>query len=173
MKVSDALSILGLGRETNLDLETVKLAYRRACKKYHPDINPAGLEMMKAVNTAWDYLQTILKDSSFINNKEAASDKQASDFGEALNNVLNEIMNLAGLNIEICGAWVWVDGETKTHKDKLKELGFKWAKEKLKWFYRPENYKSSNRGKWDMEAIRSKYGSSTPTRQSYTTIEAA
>lgn len=175
MKVADALSILGLGNRTNLTLEEVKRAYRQACSKYHPDRNPAGAEIMKMVNPAWEYLQKVFSESTseFLNNKEAGNTKQAADYGEAISQVLNEIINLVGLNIEVCGAWVWVDGDTRTHKDKLKELGFKWAKEKVKWFYRPENYKSSNRGKWDMEAIRSKYGSSTPTRQSYTTIEAA
>ena len=37
-------------------------------------------------------------------------------------------MNLwNGLEIEICGLWMWVGGETKKHKDALKDAGYKWA----------------------------------------------
>jgi hypothetical protein len=29
------------------------------------------------------------------------------------------------VEIEICGLWVWVGGETKKHKDTLKAAGYK------------------------------------------------
>lgn len=64
MKVADALSILGLGNRTNLTLEEVKKAYRQACSKYHPDRNPAGAEIMKMVNPAWEYLQKVFSEST-------------------------------------------------------------------------------------------------------------
>ena len=177
MKISDALSILGLGNRTNLTLEEVKKAYRQACSKYHPDRNPAGAEIMKAINPAWDYLQKIFSESTseFLNNKEASNPKQAADYGELLNNVLNELLKLDGLIIEVCGAWVWITGETKKHAKALGKDGLKcfYSSPKKSWYYRPAEYKSYNRGRWDMDKIRSNYGSSTPTRQSYTTIEAA
>ncbi|MFT4729160.1 MAG: hypothetical protein ACI9UN_003677 [Granulosicoccus sp.] len=49
MKLSDAAHILSLTGEVSP--EDVKLAYRRAAKIYHPDRNPAGLEMMKMVSS--------------------------------------------------------------------------------------------------------------------------
>jgi len=45
MNIKDALSILGL--TATADQNTIKAAYRKACTKYHPDRNPAGLEIMK------------------------------------------------------------------------------------------------------------------------------
>lgn len=47
MKLTEAASILGVSG--NVNPEIIKRAYREACAKYHPDRNPAGLEMMKAV----------------------------------------------------------------------------------------------------------------------------
>lgn len=44
MNIKDALSILGCSAAANQD--AIKAAYRKACIKYHPDRNPAGLEMM-------------------------------------------------------------------------------------------------------------------------------
>ncbi len=100
----DAAKILGLSG--NITPEIAKDAYRKACKKYHPDINPAGEEMMKLVNTAYNVLQDFSGDVK----------EQETEYGEQLNNALNAIFNLSGLLIEICGAWVWVSGATKAHK---------------------------------------------------------
>ena len=45
LTIYDAAKLLGLsGKITS---EQVKEAYHKACKKYHPDVNPAGEEMMK------------------------------------------------------------------------------------------------------------------------------
>ena len=55
MIINDALSILSITGDYTP--ETVKQAYRRACSQYHPDRNPAGLEMMKLVNVAYDTLK--------------------------------------------------------------------------------------------------------------------
>lgn len=179
MKVSDALSILGLGNRTNLTLEEVKQAYRKACSKYHPDRNPAGAEMMKAINPAWEYLQKVFSESTseFLNNKESTNQKQAADYGDLLNKIINELLKLDGLIIEVTGVWVWVTGDTKKHKDKLGKkdngLGLFYSKTKQAWYFRPEEYKSYNRCAWDMEKIREFYGSSAPKNQTYTTIEAS
>ena len=51
----DAAKILGLSGE--ITPEIAKKAHRTACKKYHPDINAAGEEMMKLVNEAYDVLR--------------------------------------------------------------------------------------------------------------------
>ncbi len=143
----DAAKILGLSGE--ITPEIAKKAHRQACKKYHPDINPAGEEMMKLVNEAYSILRGFNGDVK----------EQQTDYGEQLNNALNAILNLPNLFIEICGAWVWVSGDTRNHKEILKEAGYKWANKKKAWYYRPEQYRSRGRGQSSMEEIREKYGS--------------
>jgi len=155
MKKSDALSILDLTDEvTEAD---VKKAYLAAVKKYHPDVNPAGEEMMKLVNAAFEALK------GFEGDCEDAGEAQA-DYGVALNKALNAIIAIADLEIEICGAWIWVGGETFAYKDVLRGAGFKWAKAKRKWHFRPANWKSRSRGGVSMEDIRGRYGSVRPSR---------
>ena len=130
MNQYDAAKILGLSGEITPEL--VKTAYRQASMKYHPDRNPAGTEMMKLVNEAYEVLKEFSGDVK----------EQQADYGDLLNEALNAIINLPGLFIEICGAWLWVSGDTRTHKTTLKEAGFKWAPKNKLWYYRPEQYRS-------------------------------
>lgn len=154
MKISDALSILGLSSgATN---EEVRAAYKTAAKKYHPDINPAGAEMMKLVNAALD----ILKECTSSKTEEQTDE----NYGDVLNAALSAIIDLEGLDIEICGSWIWVSGETWTHKGALKAAGFRYASKKKKWNFRPTTWKSSSRGNWSMDEIRNRHGSARPAR---------
>jgi len=61
---------------------------------------------------------------------------------------------------EIIGNWVWISGDTKTHKDTLKALKCRWASKKQQWFYRPEEHKSRRSfGEMSIDEIREKFGS--------------
>lgn len=153
MIIKDALSILGITGDYTPD--TVKQAYRQACKKYHPDRNPAGLEMMKLVNQAYE---TLKNETGTQDTSETVNQDDVSSYGEDIFNALSKIMHL-GLDIEICGAWVWLHGDTKPHRELLKEAGFKWAPKKKLWYYRPADYKSRGRGKFSMDEIRERHGS--------------
>ena len=154
MKRSDAAKILDLDGEVTP--ETVKKAYHTAAMKYHPDINPAGLEMMKIINTAFESLK------DFTGSIDAERSEQ--DYPEALNAAINAIITLDGLMIEICGAWVWVTGNTRAHKETLKANGYRYAGKKKAWHFRPDNWKSASHGKTTLDTIREKYGSVAPHR---------
>ena len=57
MNIQQALNIFGLSGE--LTEQDVKKAYKQAALKFHPDKNrenPTAAEMMKAINTAYDFL---------------------------------------------------------------------------------------------------------------------
>lgn len=154
MKLShkDALNILGLGAK--VEFEAIKAAYQAACSKYHPDRNPAGLEMMKLVNAAWAALSDYKADMSAVDSDEELN------LGEEMNAALNAVIGL-GLDIEICGSWIWVSGDTKPHKEALKAAGYHWAPKKLMWHWRPEGSKSWSRGKYSMDEVRARHGSVT------------
>jgi len=154
MNIYDAAKILGL--TGSLNPEDTKAAYRAACKKYHPDINPVGEEMMKIINQAYDALKDYTGEMR----------SEQTDYGDLLNDALNAISGLPALVIEICGSWVWVTGETRAHKDTLKESGFKWAAKKKAWYFRPEEFSSCSKGTKSLEEIREKYGSKRPHRGS-------
>ena len=158
MKQSDAAKLLDISGAVTPEL--VKSAFRTQAKKYHPDVNPAGLEMMQMINDAFDTLKDFIGTINQSENPEI----DISNYPEALNNALNAIIGLAGLEIEVCGAWIWVGGNTHTHKDILKAHKFKWANKKKKWSFRPDDWKSSSRGSTSMDEIRNLHGSTKPTK---------
>lgn len=155
MNIKDALSILGCSAAATQAI--IKTAYRKACTQYHPDRNPAGLEMMKAVNVAYNFLHDL-----GYNGQERPIDEEVNcDFGAALNAAINAVIGLAGITIEVCGAWVWLTGDTRAHKDAIKAAGYWWACKKSAWYFRPPDHKSRNKGDWDLEKIRDTYGSAS------------
>jgi len=159
MKLSDAVKVLGLSG--HVTPKEAKSAYRVAAMKYHPDRNPAGAEMMKIINEAYD----VLKDyTGEVPASEGGSDQ---DYPEAVNSALNAVVGLEGLEIEVCGAWVWISGETYKHKAVFKEAGYIYASKKKSWYFRPDDWRSASRGSYSMEEIRGKYGSSTPSKPSH------
>lgn len=164
MKLShkDALSILGLGLKVSFD--EIKQAYRVACSKYHPDRNPAGLEMMKLVNAAWAALSDYKADMSAIDEAEGL------DLGEEMNAALSAIIGL-GLTIEVCGSWIWVSGDTKPHKEVLKGAGYRWAPKKMMWSF-CGGARTTSRGKFSMDDIRSRHGSVSVKGREYRKIAA-
>jgi len=170
MNHNDALHILGLTAES-ITPESIKLAYRKACGKFHPDKNPAGLEMMKLVNAAYAALEEVINGMPLDRSVKKESVIGSENYGEEINNALNAIITL-GLTIEVCGSWLWVSGNTRPHKDILKVAGFKWAPKKEMWHFRPAEYRSFNRGQWDMDKIRSRHGSSLIKNRSYNQLEA-
>ena len=153
MKKHEAMNILNMSIFSQAIL---KQAYMKACSKYHPDKNAGGLEMMKAVNVAYAFLKT-LTDADETTETEGTG----IDFGEAMNNAINAVLDLNGVLIEICGNWIWLSGDTRTHKDAIKAAGFYWASKKMMWYFRPADYKSSSRGGYSIDDIREKFGSDT------------
>lgn len=145
--MKDAFNILDIS-EGHITPDEIKTAYRKAAQQYHPDRNPAGLEMMKLINAAYEAIKDF--------NGEVFSNGNKS-YGEHLNQALNAIIGL-GFTLEICGAWIWVSGNTKPHKEILKSAGYQWSPKKSLWYFRPENYKSRKHKAWAMEDIYSKYG---------------
>lgn len=160
MRITDALNLLGL--EGAADLPACEQAYRRAAMRYHPDRNPAGAEMMKAVNAAIEALRRWYADPA---NDPLRDHTNPTGYGDALNDALNAIIGIEELDIEICGSWIWVSGNTRAHARRLRKAGYRWGKEKQKWYYRPAGYKRHHSGTWSMERIREYHGSERPARQ--------
>ena len=152
-KIESALRLLGL-HGLDVNEASIKLAYRKACSKFHPDKGGSN-EMMKAVNDAYETLKGY--ESSLEG--ESVDFSEGDTYPDELNEALNVALSLSGLIVEVCGIWIWVTGDTKEHKEALKEAGFKWAKKKVAWHFRPMDYKSKGRGNWDLEKIRENHGS--------------
>lgn len=157
MNKFQALQILGLtGTVTKAD---IKIAYLRKAKEFHPDRNPAGTEIMKMINVAYE----LVKDEDNIVVFENA---EMANYPESLAAALNALQGL-DLLIEICGLWIWVSGDTKAHKTALKAAGYHWSPNKSMWYFRPakaksRKYMAPSKAEWSMDEIRTTFNSIRP-----------
>lgn len=137
-------------------IEDLKLAYRKLAMKFHPD-RGGSTEMMQMLNKEYEFLTAkILSGSNFTQSERDFEANESVKYRD----IINAIVNLAGLEIEVCSSWVWVSGNTYAHKDILKANGFYFASKKRMWYYRPAEQKTSNHGKtFEIGEIRVKYGS--------------
>ena len=149
-------------------LEELRKQYRDLLKKYHPDNKGGNTKITQEINAEYDRLFKVLKNTheskatdNNENNAKTEFNNMKYDFSEdqKLREVIQQIITFEGINIEIVGCWVWVDGNTYDYKDSLKEIGFKWAREKKKWYFHTEAFRKRSKKKLSMEDIRNYYGS--------------
>lgn len=145
------------------DLDALKARYRELAKMHHPDLHPEMRDdAMKAINAEYAELSARLSRVSSDGRTEATEEeaRAAQDVAEAFRAAVYAIIHLDGLNIELCGAWLWVSGDTYKHRDALKAAGYRWASKKHMWYWRPEEAACRHsRSKKSMTEIRCKYGS--------------
>ena len=141
-------------------LEELKKQYRQLAFEYHPD-KGGSTEIMQIINNQYDELFKILKDVHQTKDGETYTSKQASnETPEQFKHIINELMRMEEITIEIIGCFVWVTGNTKPYRDKLKELKFQWHSKKVAWYLKPENYTKRSHKEYDLDTIRGMYGTS-------------
>ena len=137
-------------------LAEVKAMYKQLAKQFHPDITGTDTTaIMQAINA--EYAKAIKLAASGANLSQDEQDAEILN-AEQYKNAINAIINLHGINIELCGGWIWVSGNTYQHKDTFKAHGFYFASAKKMWYFRSPEYATSNRKKHTMDEIRTKYG---------------
>jgi len=140
-------------------LEDLKQQYRALALKHHPD-KGGDTAIMQAVSAEYEQLFERLKDThrnkdGQIYTASAPSDETAAEFVA----IINILMKLDGLIIEICGRFLWLTGNTKTHRNTIKGLSFRWSHNKRAWYMPPKGYRKISRTDWTLADIRHRFGS--------------
>ena len=128
-------------------INEAKKIYKTLAKKLHPDVGGSEEE--------FNILNSVYND--FIEHKIYFSNDFKIDLD--LEKIISQILHLENITIELVGSWIWLSGDTKEIKDKLKELGFKWASKKKMWYY--GEMKGKSHGEKSLDEIKDKYGSKT------------
>lgn len=128
------------------DLRELKREYYRLARLYHSDFGGSD-EIMKVINNEYEMLFELLKNVKTTETKAEFPD------------VIQKIINIKGIEIEICGDWVWVGGNTYTVKEELKLAGFKYAPKKKMWYWKSYVYVKKSKKYLEMNEIRKLYGS--------------
>jgi hypothetical protein len=111
-------------------------------------------EVLKSLNEEYSTLMSVLNPV-----KPVEASKEKATLPEKIAELQGKI-SPEGLHFEVCGCWLWVTGKTYQVKDTLKELGFRYSANKLSWYYRQDDHRSSNQEPIPLEMIREKYGTS-------------
>ena len=144
------------------DIETLRKQYRELLKKYHPDNEGGSVEATQEINAEYDRLFAILSKESKADGESTTYDQNAEN--EAFKAVLNQIIGYS-MEIELIGSWIWCFN-CYAFKDRLKELGFRYAPKKKAWTWHFGEYSRYHKGEIPIDDIRAKYGSQKVTRQS-------
>lgn len=138
------------------DLEELRKEYRKLVKALHPD---AGGTQADFVAMKKEY-ETLFKQIESGAGKTAQDIEKDIQIDKDLQNIIDRIV-FFDINIEVCGSWIWIDGNTFIVKEQLKEIGFKWSNKRKKWHYsKEENTPNHYKSKLSFEEIEKKYGSS-------------
>ena len=150
-------------------LDELKSEYKRLAKIHHPDAGGDDATMA-AINAEFDEMHKRLSSGARSASRaygsrqsctvdvDAAAAAQAE--AAAFRAAVMAVINLPGLVVDLCGSWIWVSGDTYQHRQTIKSAGYRWSKNKARWYWRSEESASYHRGKSQtMEYIRDKYGS--------------
>lgn len=127
-------------------LEELKKQYKQLAIKHHPDMGGSTQDMQE-INA--EYEMWFKKFTT----------EETTETSEEYRIIIETLINLEGIEIEICGTWVWITGDTKPHKETLKGIGFKWASKKHAWYWHSEGYKKMHKGNYTLDEIREMHGS--------------
>lgn len=140
---------------TAKNMAELKTQYKELAKKYHPDCGGTD-EEMASINNEYNILSARLPNVA-ANGEEYQP--QARENSAAFRAAVMSIVHCAGIEIEVCGLWLWISGNTFQHKDTLKSAGYKYSGKKKAWYWHDEGYIKLSHKVYDMNAIRTMWGS--------------
>ena len=156
------------------NLSELRKQYKELLKIHHPD-NGGNVADMQEINAEYDKLFKMLKDkhnSKTTDSNQESYDNMKYDFAEdeKLREMLNKIVEFDDITLEVIGNWLWAF-DSYNYRKELKELGFKYAKNKKAWYWHSEAFRKKSRKSLSMDDIRNYYGS-TEIREQRELLEA-
>ena len=147
----------------------LKKDYFQMAKKLHPDHGGSN-EAMQALNNEYEYavkhMETETSKAGFVNSKHRDVYRHNYyDFDNDFINMINDLLKvkkaMPGIEIEICGFFIYVHNTDKKDKDIFNKngLGLIYHGQKNAWYYKPSWYYKKSGSTWNMDQIREKYGS--------------
>lgn len=137
--------------------EELKKEYRTLAKQLHPDLGGDTEEfkiMQNEFEAMWERLKNV-----HTNSKGETYTKETTETLKDFIHIIDVLTKLNGIEVEICGSWIWVSGNTKEHKEVLKGLKFHYANKKQAWYYHTEPYKKKSKRELTLNEIRDMFGS--------------
>ena len=140
-------------------LEELKKQYKKLAIANHPD-RGGRVEDMQEINAQYDALFHRLKNvHKSASGETYTAREETTETPEQFRNIIEKLIHLDGIDIEICGSWLWITGNTYANRETLKELRFKYSKNKNAWYYHEEGYRKHSHKTFSLDEIRDLWGS--------------
>lgn len=161
MKVTSYAQFKYIKADFRTAIEDVKKQYKRLMFQLHPDLGGSD-EAMAQLNLEYDFCKC--HNFNIHRTKEGSvytdqTQDRPDDVTDRFKDIIEQLIHMDGLEVEICGSFLWVGGNTRGHKDELKGMGFRWASKKRRWFLAPQGWRKKGRRELTMSEIRSSFGS--------------
>ena len=139
--------------------EQGKQLYRELVRKFHPDNGGTGDEIKEINNefrTWWEKHKDIHTNSE---GETYTAEESTTETAEEFIDIIRNLSGLYGIEVELCGSWLWISGNTYPVKNQLLAFGCKWSKGKKKWYWTKEQFTKARYKTPSMADIRRMYGS--------------
>lgn len=140
-------------------LDEAKQLYRKLCIRLHPD--------RSGYDSKTDFQQMLAQFEKF----RPATERFTGEFDNwnatEYAHLIEQLLQIPGIKIEICGSWIWLSGDTKPVKDQIKavdpgeSMRRGWSKHKMKWYFSPRGYRKRSGDTLDFDTIKDLYGHRT------------
>jgi curved DNA-binding protein CbpA len=141
-------------------VEDIKKEYRKLVLIHHPDCG-GDEETMKLLNQEYFFLLKNFDKTSSIGtdgkeHKYTFDEERESEITEFLNK-FHALQLDSDVEADLIGLYVWITGNTRPVKDKLKEIGCWWHLTRECWYFKPSGVRSG-RSRGSLEDLADKYG---------------
>lgn len=120
----------------------LKKEYRRLAMILHPDHGGNHEEFVQMGNQYDEAVKRIERFGETKQDREQAAQEVPEDFRR----VVDIALSCDGVIVDLVGSWIWVSGNTFTHKDKLRSAGYQWSSKHKKWYYSGDTDTKKHRG---------------------------
>lgn len=138
--------------------EDGKKRYHQLSREHHPD-NGGSADIMKDINAEFSDWWKRFKDiHTSPKGTTYHSEKETTETAEMFIDIIDKLSRLHGVEVEICGSWLWLSGNTYCYREELKSFGCRWSQGKKKWYWTTDPF-IRKKSRMTMEDIRRVYGS--------------
>lgn len=138
----------------------VKSLFRKLAMQHHPDRGGDTRTMQDIVAEYHQALQRKDGEVTFgADNREHKYTYRKSTENAVLNKVMELLgLRLPGVSVDVIGTWIWVTGDTKPNKDKLKDAKLRWHSKRQCWYWKPYPTRHRYASKYSLSDLAMIYG---------------